>query len=67
MGAVKKFGMLFLAIYLILTGFMALSGMAVPMYVELVRELSALVAGILILVSMRSCGCKVCDNNHSKR
>lgn len=43
----SSLGMIFLSVYLILVGVMALSGLAVP---SIVMGIIALVAGILILI-----------------
>ncbi|MBS0656243.1 MAG: hypothetical protein JSR46_10730 [Verrucomicrobia bacterium] len=68
MGCVKKLGMIFLAIYLIISGLIALGGINLPTYIDHARQLCAVVSGILILISIgtftgkHTCG--VCEHEH---
>jgi hypothetical protein len=68
MGCVKKLGMIFLAIYLIISGLIALGGINLPTYVDHARQLCAVVSGILLLIAIGSFSCKhtceACDHEH---
>ncbi len=66
MGVVRMLAMIFLAVYLIISGVTAFGGITLPMYVEHATQLCAVVSGILILVSAGSCchnhcHCHSCD------
>lgn len=53
MGVVKLIGLIFLAVYLILTGLSAVLGLDLGYYARAFVELVAIAAGILILISAR--------------
>ena len=60
MGVVKKLGMIFLAIYLIITGLFGISGTIPTDGVLLALKGSGILAAILILVSIETC-CGHCE------
>ncbi len=67
MGVVKKLGMIFLAVYLIITGVAALGGIALPTHIDQARDLLAVVSGILILISIGTFCDKhdECEHHHN--
>lgn len=62
MNWVKVLGVVFLAVYLILTGF----GVAIPVGTYDLVRLFAVVAGVLMLFGVKEC-CSVCHHHHDDK
>ena len=60
MNTTKALAIIFLAVWLILTGISHLFGISIPALGHFIMNLLALTSGVLLLVSLRHC----CDSKH---
>lgn len=65
MNTVKMIGMIFLALYLVITGFVGILGIAVSFAIATVLQLLAIGAGVFMFISVGKC-CSHCDNCEKK-